>query len=118
MARRREFRVLVATDGSDHARAALATAARFPWPERSRAQGLVARQVRVGYRRSILLTALDRSAHQTAAAARRALARRWSATEVEVVDMALYKPSCTRPIGFRRTSSYLAGAGTGPCVDS
>ena len=32
MARKRVFRVLIATDGSSHAQAAITTAMRFPWP--------------------------------------------------------------------------------------
>lgn len=37
-----EFRIVVATDGSPSARAALETAAAFPWPEPSRARGVIA----------------------------------------------------------------------------
>lgn len=37
-----EFRILVATDGSRSARAALQTALDFPWPEASRARGVIA----------------------------------------------------------------------------
>ena len=46
MAVYREFRVLVATDGSAPAKTAVATAVRFPWPSRTRAQGVTAKQVR------------------------------------------------------------------------
>ena len=84
----REFRVLVATDGSAAAKAAVATAARFPWPARTRALGVTARQVPRNYRLSILLTALDRSAEVVAAGARRALSRRWPETDVTIVDTA------------------------------
>jgi len=84
----REFRVLVATDGSAAAKAAVATAARFPWPARTRALGVIARQVPREYRLSILLTALDRSAEVVAAGARRALSRRWPETDVTIVDTA------------------------------
>ena len=88
MAVHREFRVLVATDGSAAAKAAVATAARFPWPARTRALGVTARQVPREYRLSILLTALDRSAEVVAAGARRALSRRWPETDVTIVDTA------------------------------
>lgn len=37
------FRVLIATDGSPSANAALATAVGFPWPSGNRAQGVVVR---------------------------------------------------------------------------
>ena len=84
----RDFRVLVATDGSAPAKTAVATAVRFPWPARTRAQGITARQVPADYRRSILLAALDRSAVVIAAGARRALARRWPEADVTIVDTA------------------------------
>ncbi len=84
----REFRVLVATDGSAPAKAAVATAARFPWPARTRAQGVTSRQVPAEYRRSILLAALDRSANVVAAGARRVLSRRWPAAAVTIVNTA------------------------------
>lgn len=86
MAVHREFRVLVATDGSTAAKAAIATAARFPWPARTRAQGVTAKQVPANYRRSILLAGLDRSADVIAAGARLALSGRWPDTNVTVVD--------------------------------
>lgn len=88
MARARAFRVLVATDGSDHARAALATTRQFPWPDHTQARVVVARRTRADYRRSILLTALDRNAEAAAESARRALLRRWPDVEAVVVDKA------------------------------
>ena len=86
MVRKRELRVLVATDGSRHAQAAIATSLHFPWPAQTRVRAVIARQTRAEYRRSILLTALDRSAEMTAHKARRALSRRWPDVEIEVVD--------------------------------
>src|SRR6188508_3532415 len=86
MATQREFRVLVATDGSRHARAAIATTVHFPWPDRTRVRAISARRIRAEYRRSILLTALDRGAEMAAARARRTLSRRWPDVEVEVLD--------------------------------
>ena len=84
----RDFRVLVATDGSAPAKTAVAMAVRFPWPPRTRAQGVTARQVPADYRRSILLAALDRSANGIATGARRALSRRWPGADVTIVDTA------------------------------
>lgn len=81
-----EFRVLVATDGSIHARRAVTTIVRCPWPDRTRVRAVVARQTDAEFRRSILLAALDRSADLTARDVRRALSRRWPDTEVVVVD--------------------------------
>ena len=86
MARQRELRVLVATDGSRHAQAAIATTVHFPWPDRTRVRVISARRTRAEYRRSILLTALDRGAEKAAESARRTLSRRWPDVEVEVLD--------------------------------
>ena len=86
MARQRELRVLVATDGSRHAQAAIATTLHFPWPARTRVRVISARRTRAEYRRSILLTALDRGAEKAAESARRTLSRRWPDVEIEVLD--------------------------------
>ena len=40
----KRFHALIATDGSAAAKAAVATAVRFPWPDGSRAFGVVASQ--------------------------------------------------------------------------
>ena len=61
MARKRDFRVLVATDGSRPAQAAITTAIQFPWPDGSRVRVVIARNLRAEHRRSILLAAMDRS---------------------------------------------------------
>jgi nucleotide-binding universal stress UspA family protein len=86
MARPSTFRVLVATDGSRTANAALASAVRFPWPARSHGHGVVARQVRADYRRSVLLTVLDRTSDVVAEQATRVLATRWADAEAVVVN--------------------------------
>ena len=88
MARTRPFRVLVATDGSVHARAAITTVVQFPWPARTRVRVVVARRTRAEHRRSILLSALDRSAEVAAEGARRTLSRRWADVETIVIDNA------------------------------
>ena len=86
MASQRELRVLVATDGSRDARAAIATTSHFPWPAGTRVRIVSARRSRAEYRRSILLSALDRGAEKAAEDARRTLSRRWPDVEVEIVD--------------------------------
>lgn len=86
MSTTKRFHVLVATDGSTPARAALTTAIRFPWPNASRGSAVVAKQARAEYRRSILLAALDRTAKFTARSAARVLAKRWLEGDVRVVD--------------------------------
>ncbi len=86
MARARSFRVLLASDGSDTAKAALATAVGFPWPEGTEAHAVTARQTKAEHRRSILLAALDQSAESAAEAARRTLAKRWPEATSTVLD--------------------------------
>lgn len=73
MTRVKRFNVVIATDGSRAAKAAVATAVQFPWPEGTRAFAVVAKQARADYRRSILLAALDRTAEFVARGAERAL---------------------------------------------
>ena len=88
MARKRVFRVLIATDGSSHAQAAITTAMQFPWPVESRVRVVIARNPRAEHRRSILLAALDRSAQSAAERARRSLSRRWPDVDVVILDKA------------------------------
>ena len=88
MATRKELRVLVATDGSQDARAAIATMLNFPWPAKTRVRVISARRTAAEYRRSILLSALDRGAEQAVESARRTLSRRWPDVETAVVDKA------------------------------
>jgi nucleotide-binding universal stress UspA family protein len=86
MAPQRELRVLVATDGSRDARAAIVTTVHFPWPARTVVRVISARRTGAEYRRSILLTALDRGAEKAAESARRTLSRRWPEVEVAIAD--------------------------------
>ena len=87
MARKQRFRVLVATDGSPSARAAVATAIAFPWPREAELHGVTARRPQApaaAPRRA--RPALDRGAVRIAANARGALAQRWREAEVAIVD--------------------------------
>jgi nucleotide-binding universal stress UspA family protein len=86
MVRQTELRVLVATDGSRHAQAAIVTTLHFPWPAGTRVRVISARRTQAEYRRSILLTALDRGAEQAAENARRTLSRRWPDVDSEIAD--------------------------------
>ena len=83
---RKELRVLVATDGSRDARAAIAATLNFPWPDGTRVRVISARRTGAEYRKSILLTALDRGAEKAAESGRRTLSRRWPEVEADVVD--------------------------------
>ena len=86
LAKQREFRALLATDGSRDAQAAIANTLLFPWPDRTRVRAVSARRTRAEYRRSILLSALDRGAEKAAVSARRTLSSRWPDVEVAVLD--------------------------------
>ena len=88
MAADQEFRVIVATDGSDNARDAVTTARHFPWPAVTRVGVVVARRSPTEYRRSILLTALDRGAEIAADHARRVLTPGWPDLDIVIVDKA------------------------------
>lgn len=82
----RPFRVLIATDGSANARAALTTAMNFPWPPDTQIRVVTARRTRAKHRQSLLLAGLDRGPDAIAERARRTLSRRWPAAEAHVVD--------------------------------
>lgn len=79
--------VLVATDGSPEARAAVAATVAFPWPAGARAAGVVARRtLATRGRPQYFVDAFDRAYQRAATAARRVLAKRWPDAEVSVVD--------------------------------
>jgi nucleotide-binding universal stress UspA family protein len=92
MARRsRAFTIVVATDGSRPARAAVAAAVAFPWRRRSRAVGIVARQ---GFTAPAMAAewpaqvwdTLERALEQIRRDAQAQLARRWPGVEVTLAD--------------------------------
>lgn len=114
MASQRELRVLVATDGSPDARAAIATTVHFPWPARTLVRIISARRSRAEYRRSILLSALDRGAEQAAEKARRTLSRRWPDVEVEIADKTPVEGILGAASRFRADVIVVGWRGHGP----
>jgi nucleotide-binding universal stress UspA family protein len=86
MPRQRELRVLLATDGSRDAKAAIDTTLHFPWPGETLVRVISARRTRAEYRRSLLLTALGHGAEKAADSARRTLSLRWPDVQIEVLD--------------------------------
>ncbi len=86
MARTRDLRVLVASDGSLSATAATVTAARFPWPAGTRVSGVVSREAGTNKEWTGLESALEQSANATAESTTMTLARRWPELRVRVVD--------------------------------
>lgn len=111
----RDFRVLVATDGSNHARAAIATARTFPWPPSTRVHAVVARHSRWrGGSPRPVIDALSRHFERVAAGARRSLRRTWPNADVAVVD-ALPGDAISREARRLRTSIIVLGwRGHGP----
>ena len=85
MARVKEFRVLIASDGSLSATAATVTATCFPWPQGTRAYGVVAREVGADKDRTFV-DALEQAARSTAETTTHALVHRWSDVRVRVAE--------------------------------
>ncbi|MGH7355876.1 MAG: hypothetical protein ACRELS_15015, partial [Candidatus Rokuibacteriota bacterium] len=73
----------MATDGSEHARAAITTALTFPWPSGTAARAVIAQRSPWSIARpQYVRDALNRHLDRTAAGARRALRRRWPNADV------------------------------------
>jgi nucleotide-binding universal stress UspA family protein len=86
MARVREFRILVASDGSLAATAATVTAVHFPWPAGTRAYGVVSREPGTNKEWYSLKSALEQAHRSSAEMTTKALVRRWPGVRVRVVD--------------------------------
>jgi nucleotide-binding universal stress UspA family protein len=81
------FPLLIATDGSEQARAAIATAIRFPWPPSTRPIVVVARGGVLGSRWPTAIGAgVDRELERVALRGRQALQARWPEVEIAIVD--------------------------------
>jgi nucleotide-binding universal stress UspA family protein len=110
MAKGRRLNVLVATDGSVGARAALATTLKFPWPAGTRAFGVVAGAAPVATKLPAMMwTALNADQERIAAAARRTLGRRWRDTQVSVVKQPPV-PGIMSEARRRRASIIVVGS--------
>ena len=81
-----QHRILLATDGSPSAQAALATAAKFPWPRSSRAQAVVARFRWLPAVSEEARAAAEASFEGIADTARGVLARRWPEAKIVFID--------------------------------
>ena len=82
----KQHRILIASDGSRPAQAALAMAAKFPWPASSRVRAVVARFPWLPSESEQARAAVEKSFEVIAAEAGRALARRWPESKVVVID--------------------------------
>ena len=86
MAMSKQHRILIATDGSRPAQAALAMAVVFPWPASARVRTVVARSNWLPAASAQGRAAVEESFQDAADAARRALARRWPESKVVFLD--------------------------------
>ena len=85
--KKRPLCVLVATDGSPEANAAVSEAATFPWPAGTRVHGIVAkRRLRAFQRPQYVVAAFNRAVQRAARHAERILARYWPDARVFVED--------------------------------
>ncbi len=82
----KQHRILIATDGSPAAQAALSTAAKFPWPASSRASAVVSRFPWMPSESAQARAAFEKSFEVAAAKARGALTRRWPEAKAVVID--------------------------------
>ncbi|MGE0159826.1 MAG: universal stress protein [Dehalococcoidia bacterium] len=82
--KRRGFGILIATDGSASARAAVSTAARFPWPEDAEMTGLLVRRIYAEY--GSAMSALHEAEEITAERTGATLKKRWPTAQVEIVS--------------------------------
>lgn len=113
MARSR-FPVLVATDGSPQARAALETALVFPWPSASTGHGVVARGTTALTDASpAMWDALRTAGRIEARRAERRLRRRWPDAEVAVTDLPPVPGILTRARKVRARVIVLGSRGLG-----
>ena len=87
MAMSKQHRILIATDGSRPAQAALATAVKFPWSASSRVRTVIARSSWLPADSAQARAAVEKSFQDAADAARRALARRWPESKVVFLDV-------------------------------
>jgi nucleotide-binding universal stress UspA family protein len=112
--RKRPFRVLVATDASPQARAALAAALAFPWPDGTRAQGVMVTGVPALSRwRRHARTALLAWLRREAVRVRRTLRRRWANAEVMLVDPPVVSAIVERARKWRAQVIVLGSRGRG-----
>ena len=86
MAAAQKFPILIATDGSAAARAAIRVAARFPWPAGVEVHAIVAREARPELRRSTVWSKLDDCAPAVVKRTAAALQKRWPDATVRVSD--------------------------------
>ena len=114
MSATKRFHVLIATDGSTSARAAMTAVIRLPWPAGSQGSAVVATHVRSDYRSSILPTALDQTSELTARSASRALKKRWPDGGARIVEASPVDAILTEARRVRADVIVMGWRGHGP----
>lgn len=109
-----DFRVLAATDGSKHARAAIATARTFPGPSGTRVRAVVARRSHWSGLRGRAIEALGGHFERMAAGAGRILRRTWPNADATVVDALPVEAILGEARRFRAKLIVLGWRGYGP----
>jgi nucleotide-binding universal stress UspA family protein len=109
-----DFRVLAATDGSRHARAAIATARTFPFPSGTRVRAVVARRSHWSGLRGRAIEALGGHFERVAAGAGRILRRTWPNADATVVDALPVAAILGEARRFRAKLIVLGWRGYGP----
>ena len=108
------FLVLVATDGSKDARAAVAMARTFPWPSDTRVRAVVARRSRWSGQGRPVIGALGGHFERVAAGARRSLRRTWPNADATAVDALPVEAIVGEARRFRAKVIVLGWRGYGP----
>jgi nucleotide-binding universal stress UspA family protein len=86
MVKPREMRILIASDGSLSATAAIVTARRFPWPKGTLAFGVIAREGAATPGRTAVRARLSEAAKLVAENTAAALVRRWPDVRVRLAE--------------------------------
>jgi nucleotide-binding universal stress UspA family protein len=111
------FSVLVATDGSEEATAAVNAVTVFPWPARTRVHGVVARSAAAMAEVPEFVWAdIDRGLAGVAENARKALAGRWPDAEARVVNGPPVEAILARARRVGARVIVLGSRGHGPVV--
>ena len=112
---RESFGVVVATDGSEEATAAVHAVTIFPWPAGTRVHGVVARSViAMADVPASVWADVDRGLAGVADNARKVLARRWPDADVRVVEGPPVDAILTRAQRVRARVIVLGSRGHGP----
>lgn len=114
MDRSREFRVLIASDGSLSATAAVVSAQRFPWPEGTRAFGVIAREPVNPQLRPASRATFDRASKAIAENTATALEGRWPGVRVGLVRGPAVGAIVTRATTVHADVIVLGWRGHGP----